>query len=931
MARIDKAHWDVLSPLLDELLGLEDDARAERLSRLRSADDALAEELESLLAQQSTIESSGFLEREVARPAREPTLAGQIIGNYTLDRVLGQGGMGTVWLAHRSDGRYQVHVAVKLLNLALLGPSGVDRFQREGHALARLAHPNIARLVDAGVTQSGHPYLVLDYVEGEPITRWCENRSLNTRGRVRLFLQVLAAVAHAHEKLLLHRDLKPSNIFVTPDGQVKLLDFGIAKLLDGEAQSESMTQLTGLAGPFTPEFAAPEQILAGDVSTATDVYALGVLLYVLLTGRHPTISEDHTPIDRLRAIVDTNPTPPSEAAARAAAARSFDSAPLAHIAKALRGDLDNIVLKALKKSPTERYRTVEAFAADLNHYLNHQPVTARADSLSYRATKFLIRHSVAASAAAIVLATIIGAAGVSFHQAREATRQRDRALSLAARNEAVVDFVGGMLTEVAPADQPVRVADLLDRSQSILMSDSSNPEHQAAILSLLSSYYLGSGKPGQADALLTRSLALTKSTPDAALRAVLLCDSAYAASLLGRPADSDVALNRGLELASTDALASMRCLRNRAFIAQNANDPAAALEFTLRAQTRLREANVSRPETEAEILADIGYAHYLSGRTVAAYNYYAASLKKLAEIGRSDSPRVLAIRNNWGIASFAAGDNRRALEHYDEALRIAVRHSVGGEPPPYLLANRALALSSLARFPEALAAYDQAIASAERAGNYSARLNNLANRAGTYVVMGDLDRAERELATLTPEIGKSIPPDSVPAMSITYVGARVAAARGRTDEALAGYSSVIEFFDRRGMAIAPVARTLNARAEVRLKTGDVAAALADAQRSLQIARAVQGESPRSSQTGLAYSMLARVHENRGDLTEARSEAGTAIEHLQATLGDQHPETLQAREILHRLASSSAPRSLKRRPARFGFAAATPGFPPYSRK
>jgi tetratricopeptide (TPR) repeat protein len=456
----------------------------------------------------------------------------------------------------------------------------------------------------------------------------------------------------------------------------------------------------------------------------------------------------------------------------------------------------------------------------------------------------------------------------------------------------------------------VRVADLLDRSQSILMSDNTNPEHQAAILSLLSSYYLGSGKPGQADALLTRSLALTKSSPDAALRAVLLCDSAYAASLLGRPAESDAALNHGLELANADPLASMRCLRNRAFIAQNANDPAAALEFTLRAQARLHQAKVSRPETEAEILADLGYAQYLSGHTLAAYRYYDASLKKLAEIGRSDSPRVFSIRNNWGIASFAAGDFRRALEQYDEALRIATRHSVGGEPPPYLLANRALALASLARYPEALAAYDRAIASAERAGNTASRFTNLANRAGTYVVMGELDRAERELAALIPEVGKSIAPDSVPAMSIRYVGARIAAARGRTAEALAGYTNVIEFFDRRGMAVAPVSRTLNARAEVHLKTGDVTAALADAERSLQIARAVQGDSPRSSQTGLAYSVLARVYERRGDLAQARTAANSAIQHLQATLGVHHPETVQARQLLQRLASGTAPTLLR---------------------
>jgi serine/threonine-protein kinase len=911
MGRIDKARWDVLSPMLDELLSLDERERAARLSRLHLEDEALANEIGALLEQQTAIEASGFLEHEIPRPAREPTLVGQVIGNYTLDRVLGQGGMGTVWLAHRSDGRYEAHVAVKLLNLALLGASGVDRFRREGSALGRLAHPNIARLVDAGVTPTGQPYLVLDYVEGETITSWCDNRALNPRARVKLFLQVLAAVAHAHEKLILHRDLKPSNIFVTADGQVKLLDFGIAKLLDSEAQQEPMTQLTGAAAPFTPEFAAPEQIQAAEVTTATDVYALGVLLYMLLTGRHPTITEQHTPIDRLRAVVDTNPTPPSEAAALAAAARSLDSTPSALNARALRGDLDNIVLKALKKSPVERYRTVEAFAADLEHYLNDQPVSARADSLTYRATKFLVRHSVAAGAAAIVLTTIIAAAVVSFQQAREATRQRDRALSLAARNEAVIDFVGGMLTEVAPTDQPVRVADLLDRSQEILMSETSNPEHQAAILSLLSSYYLGSGNPAQADALLSRSLALTQTSTDGALRAVLLCDRGFAASLIGRPADSAAALDQGLELARADALASMRCLRNRAFIAQNANDPATALDYTLRAQQRLKESRLVRPETEAELLADIGYAHYLSGRTVEAYAAYDASLRKLAEIGRGQGPRVLSIRNNWGIASFAAGDNRRALEQYDEALRLAVSHAVGGEAPPYLLANRALALSSLARYDEALAAYGQAIESAERAGNQSARANNLANRAGTYVLMGDLDRAERELAGLTPEIGKSIPPDSVPAMSIVYIGARVAAARGRTADALAGYAKVIDFFDSRGMAIAPVARTLNARAEIHLQTGDVAAALADVERSLKIARATQGNSPRSSQTGLAYSLLARVHESRGEAAEARASAGTAVDHLRATLGPDHPETQRAEQTLQRLASAAVPTAARR--------------------
>src|SRR6185295_16007701 len=222
--------------------------------------------------------------------------------------------MGTVWLAHRSDGRYEARVAVKLLNLALLGPGGIERFRREGNALGRLTHPNIARLMDAGVTHAGQPYLVLEYIDGETINRWCEGRALDVRSRVRLFLDVLDALAHAHSKLILHRDLKPSNILVTPEGQVKLVDFGIAKLLDDESGAAPMAGLTQLAGQaFTPEYAAPEQLQGGEVTSATDVYALGVLLYVLLTGQHPLAGGEQTPLDRLRAIVDTDPRRPSEA------------------------------------------------------------------------------------------------------------------------------------------------------------------------------------------------------------------------------------------------------------------------------------------------------------------------------------------------------------------------------------------------------------------------------------------------------------------------------------------------------------------------------------------------------------------------------------------------------------------------------------------
>lgn len=542
MAGIDKNRWTVLSPLLDELLDADEAVRSARLAHIRDTDSDLADDLSALLRRQVVIENEGFLEGSAAPLPAEPTLAGRTIGSYTLERLLGRGGMGAVWLAHRSDGRYAGRAAVKFLSLSLLGPPGIDRFKREGSALARLAHPNIARLIDAGVSADGQPYLVLEYIEGEPIDRWCEGRALDVRARVLLFLQVLDAVAHAHSKLILHRDLKPANILVTPDGQVKLLDFGIATLMDEESVLASSTALIQFAAhPFTPEYAAPEQVQGAEVTTATDVYALGVLLYSLLTSRHPTADPSHTPVDKLRAIVGTDPALPSETV------------------RALRGDLDNIIARALKKVPAERYRTVAALGEDLQRYLDRQPVSARADSVWYRLGRFVVRNRIAVGAACVVLVAIVAATGVSMWQAKEATVQRDHARAISARNNAVVDFVSSMLTEVVPTEQPIRVADLLERSQSVLLAAETRADIQAAILNILATYYLHAADVAKAQPLLTRSLELTRASPDVGLRAELLCADALAASMQGRQADAQAQMRAALALASEDVPIPARC------------------------------------------------------------------------------------------------------------------------------------------------------------------------------------------------------------------------------------------------------------------------------------------------------------------------------------------------------------------------------------
>ena len=404
--------WRLLSPYLDEALDIvEPFERDAWLSSLRARNSTVAAELEALLAEHKAIAAGGFLEQPP--PFAPPTLAGQRVGAYTLVAPIGDGGMGTVWLAERNDGRFDRRVAIKFLNAFVAG-RGVERFRREGEILARLAHPNIAQLVDAGVTESGQPYFILELVDGEPIDVYCDGRRLDLDARIRLFLEVLDAVAHAHVNLIVHRDIKPSNVLVGRDGHVKLLDFGIAKLIEGGGRATDPTLLTredGLA--LTPKYAAPEQLTGKAVTTATDVYALGVLLFVLLTGQHPA-GDDHTaPAAIMRAIVDAEPGRASDVVSRhdidpttrAMRAAKRATAP-DRLRRALRGDIDTIVNKALKKNPADRYASVTALAEDLRRYLRHEPISARPDTLAYRAAKFVRRNGVAVVAASFAVSAL---------------------------------------------------------------------------------------------------------------------------------------------------------------------------------------------------------------------------------------------------------------------------------------------------------------------------------------------------------------------------------------------------------------------------------------------------------------------------------------------------------------------------------------------
>ena len=414
MPTLDPDHWQEVSPYLDQALAMTGEERAGWMASLRESNPELASMVEALLDEHRLLVDEHFLELSPVSLSEPSALEGQSVGAYTLVSAIGHGGMGSVWLARRNDGRFERKAAVKFLNLALVGQGGEERFKREGRILGQLNHPNIAELLDAGVSSAGQPYLVLEYVDGQHADVYCDEHALNVEARIRLFLDVLAAVAHAHTNLVVHRDIKPSNVLVTRDGQVKLLDFGIAKLLEADAEPGSATLLTREGGAaLTPQYAAPEQVNGEPVTTATDVYALGVLLFLLLTGQHPAGPGPHSTAALLKVIVETEaPRMSSIVTARGAESdliaesASKRGVTAEKLQRRLRGDLDTIVAKALKKDPRERYASVNAMAEDLGRYLRHEPIRARPDAVAYRAAKFLRRYWLPVSAAALVIASL---------------------------------------------------------------------------------------------------------------------------------------------------------------------------------------------------------------------------------------------------------------------------------------------------------------------------------------------------------------------------------------------------------------------------------------------------------------------------------------------------------------------------------------------
>jgi eukaryotic-like serine/threonine-protein kinase len=689
MSAVSRERWQFVSPHLDRAMEMTDGERGRWLAALRSQDPGLAADLEALLEERCSLDREGFLEGAVSLPP-PASLTGQTIGAYTLVSSIGRGGMGSVWLARRSDGRFEGQAALKLLNASLIGRAGEERFRREGSILARLQHPHIARLSDAGVSAAGQPYLVLEHVDGEPIDRYCDAKGLDVEARLRVFLDVLAAVAHAHANLIVHRDIKPSNVLVGADGQVKLLDFGIAKLLGGETETGAETALTCEGGrALTPEYAAPEQVTAGTITTATDIHALGTLLYVLLTGRHPAERALQSPAQLVLAIVETEPQRLSDAVTdeRAQTAQRLDQCAALRatspkgLRRALKGDLETIVAKALKKRPKERYSSVSAMARDVKGYLDHEPIGARPDTLAYRAGKFARRHArgmAAAGAVVLLLALVVG-----FSAARLA-RERDRARHEAQKATKVSDLLTGLLTGADPSgEQQAReptVRGILDAGAERIEKElAGQPELQAEMLTLMGRIYQRLGHYDKARSLLEKALAVGHHSSGAENERV-----AQSLNELG------VLLRAKGDLASAAPVLEEALAMRRRVLGREHKDVAVTLvelgrvcgdlnnderaEALFRESLAIRRKVLGEEDHETAVsLTDLAHVMRRRGDLSRAESLFRQSLPIFRKTRGEDHPHVATIVNNLGLIAADRGNFREAESLFREALAMRRR------------------------------------------------------------------------------------------------------------------------------------------------------------------------------------------------------------------------------------------------------------------
>ena len=908
---LTEASWQAFSTLLDRALELPPTERLAWLEALGAEHEPLKPALRSVLQRSAGVEAHDWLDTlphtsvAATAPDDSPLRPDAVVGPYRLLRELGVGGMGAVWLAERADGSLKRQVALKLPR-AVWSAGLAQRMARERDILASLEHPNIARLYDAGTDAQGRPFLALEYVEGKPIDIYCRERVLNTKARLALLLQVARAVAFAHSRLVVHRDLKPSNILVTADRQVRLLDFGIAKLMEGDRTQE--TQLTQMAGrALTLDYASPEQIRGEPIGTASDVYSLGVVSYELLAGAKPYKLKRQTAAQLEEAIAAIDAPLASATATDAATKRD------------LKGDLDAILNKALKKNSNERYGTVDALALDIERHLVGHRVVARPDSLAYRITRFARRYRIPLIAGAIVLAIFalaigVGAAvllalvlaaglGVALWQAHGARRERDRALRLVERQEGVLSFLNMLITDAARGGQALTAAQLLQRSEALIGPElESDAEVHALVLSMISASMQTLGNSAEALRLSERALTLVRGTHDADVLDAIVITRALAVGWAGRYAEARSALETVLLRPDVFAARRTEAHHYLANLANGNNDPEAALHHAESALRSLRGVPGQSRKLEASIRASLGAAYSLHGRMAEADDQFAAAYARLQELGQGASTHAVTLLNNWSVINLRAGDARRAQELAERALELA---GADGRSP-FLLMNRARALEDQGRIDEAGVGYCEAEKLAAKRATVPALVAAHLGQASVHLLRGDLDSARANL-TRTDEAFVTLSATHPQRITRLWIEGRLALAAGDRAAAQAAFEKAIEAAPQQASAV--TARL--GLAEVALARGDWTAALDLARAARAQATQLQGGKPHSFRTAIASVMCARVLAAAGQIDKARSEAADALEQLNATVDMAHPDIATVTSLARAGAAEPEPASASR--------------------
>ncbi len=922
----DSERWKRISPLLDGLLDLDPDAREARLALLRAHDAVLARELASLIADAERAEASQFLAgsalaRSVASGDTAPGLAGTTIGAYVLESQIGQGGMGAVWKARRADGRFEGRVAVKLLHLSLIGRTGSRRFEREGAILARLSHPHIARMLDAGVSEGGQPYLVLELVEGERIDSHCDSCRLGVDGRVALFREVLAAVAHAHRHLVIHRDIKPSNIMVTADGGVKLLDFGIAKLLQSEGDDPPTELTVGNRGALTPDYAAPEQLLGEEVTTATDVYSLGVLLYWLLSGQHPTAPPYASPADLMRTTLDTDPGRLSSAvtaghgvsaAAAERIAAERDTSVL-RLKRQLGGDLENIVAKALRKPPGERYATVDAFNQDLRRWASSEPVSARPDSFAYRAGRFVRRNRGKVAAGSLALTAIVAGLAGTITEARRAERQselarqeadsarheRDVAVEQQRLQRGTAEFLQLLMRDAAGRD-PGAIRKQLDRAVALLeQTRFEHPIVKVALLRQTAGRYAEIGEVAISAGLLRTAIASSNGSPsiNSAVQVNLACSLARYLHEMDDDPGAAAEIDRADRLIATGAEVSLsgriECMVQRSYIATALGDHALAVRLLRDSLTQLAAAGAGEGEQPRVVRSALSRALGAAGDHTAAMAI-ARPLLAESEAGQGRQSMAVLRRSSVVTALTRLGGDPLAALSLSEADRKTAAQLLGADRfDAALELEHGAVLLALDRYGEAAEAFARSASAAQAAGSLRYLLPAGLGETEALVRAGRISAANDRFAELALLRAKAAEPQRIESLR---VAALLAAAHDDRSAARAALETA-------GRAIGPpsstsihpetmaIMRALGERAVADRRFD--AEVFATVERAIAAAQHGALAPDRSSDVGETLLLRARLLALAGRNVEAQRDAATALRELATTLGSSHADTLAA--------------------------------------